>query len=86
MGEEVPDPQGRFPRQLCPGAGKGKGTRIPGVLRCQGCDPQARGRLCVCVWGGGGGETPPQRAWLCGESTPTSGPRFRFQGSQYTTV
>ena len=40
----------------------------------------------VCVCGGGGGETRPERAWLCGESTPTSGPRFRFQGSQYTTV
>ena len=54
MGEEAPDPQGHFPRQLCPGAGKGEGTGVPGVLRRQGWHPQARGRLCVCMsWGGG---------------------------------
>ena len=87
VSEEAPDPQGHFPRQLCPGAGKGEGTCVPGVLRCQGWDPQARGRLHVCPCpGGAGGETRPERAWLCGESTPTSGPGFPFQGSQYMTV
>lgn len=36
---------------------------------------------CVCVCRGGGGARG-ECAWLCGESTPTSGPGFRLQGSQ----
>ena len=72
VGEEAPE--AISPDSSVWGAGKGEGAGVPGVLRCQGWDLQARGRL----GGGQGGETRPERAWLCGESIHMSGPGSIF--------